>query len=278
MATTKKETRNMANKKELSIAEEATKNAVAVPDFGADAGDGFENTTSADIKIPFISLLQALSGPVTSPDSEAKAGMLFNTVTKQIFDGKTGILFVPAMHDHSFTEFEPDGGGFVARHSIADPDICRIVAHAKKNDIYPIKTEKGNTITATTTLWGVVLDEDQSLAGMAAVTFANTKLAKWQGMYASMAYANRKYTAPFYGNVVRLTSAQQTNKKGQVSYNYEINFVRGGMKNAEFLAPGNEAYDAAKMLKQQIESGVASADFASADDGAPTTDSDSDEF
>ena len=69
--------------------------AFGVADFEADAGAGMENVTADDLQIPFLSILQSNSPQLDESEGKyidgAKAGMILNTVTNEIFDGKIGL-------------------------------------------------------------------------------------------------------------------------------------------------------------------------------------------
>ena len=76
--------------------------AAAVYDYGSDAGAGFENTKGSDLSIPFIQVLQSNSPQVENNNPEgAKSGMLFNSVTKEMVDGREGIVFLPCHREDS---------------------------------------------------------------------------------------------------------------------------------------------------------------------------------
>ena len=68
--------------------------------FEADSGSGFEGVTTDDLQIPFIRLIQALSPQVDKNDSNfiagSGAGDIFNTVTKQHWDGDEGLIVLPS--------------------------------------------------------------------------------------------------------------------------------------------------------------------------------------
>ena len=59
--------------------------------FGDDA-KGFENMTQDDLALPFVRILGQLSPQVTDGDAKyidgAKPGMIYNTVTSELYDGK----------------------------------------------------------------------------------------------------------------------------------------------------------------------------------------------
>ena len=63
---------------------------------------GFENVDAKSLALPFLKVLGQLSPQVTQGDSqfiaEAKAGMIFNTVTDELYDGAKGIRVVPCYY------------------------------------------------------------------------------------------------------------------------------------------------------------------------------------
>ena len=60
--------------------------------FGDDVSKGFENMTQDDMALPFVRILGQLSPQVTDGDAKyiegAKPGMIYNTVTSELYDGK----------------------------------------------------------------------------------------------------------------------------------------------------------------------------------------------
>jgi len=69
---------------------------VAVMDenmFAADAGVGVNNLGSEDLAIPFIKVLQKMSDELDDLDN-AKAGDIYNTLTKDTVKGKDGIRLI----------------------------------------------------------------------------------------------------------------------------------------------------------------------------------------
>ena len=60
--------------------------------FGDDVSKGFDNMTQEDLALPFVRILGQLSPQVTDGDAKyidgAKPGMIYNTVTSELFEGK----------------------------------------------------------------------------------------------------------------------------------------------------------------------------------------------
>src|SRR4051812_18023234 len=96
-------------------------------DYSAYANQGFEDMSRDDYAVPFLGVLQSNS-PLLQDHATAKQGMLFNTVTQKVYDGKEGVCFVPAHREHVVVEWKPrdSGGGFVAIHQLEDPLIQKV--------------------------------------------------------------------------------------------------------------------------------------------------------
>ena len=74
--------------------------------FGDDASKGFENMTQQDLALPFVRILGQLSPQVTQGDAKyiegARPGMIYNTVTNDLFDGKKGIKVIPCYYKKDY--------------------------------------------------------------------------------------------------------------------------------------------------------------------------------
>ena len=70
--------------------------------FEQDAQGGFENMGADDYALPFLRILSQLSPQVNKRDSKyidgAEAGMIYNTVTSELYDGEKGINLLPCYY------------------------------------------------------------------------------------------------------------------------------------------------------------------------------------
>lgn len=85
-------------------------------------GEGLEDMGADDYALPFLKLIQGLS-PERDEDSDqylegAKEGMIFNSVTRELIDGKEGLEVVPVHVRSLVVEWTPrnQGGGFIAEY------------------------------------------------------------------------------------------------------------------------------------------------------------------
>jgi hypothetical protein len=84
-------------------------NALALAgDFEQDAQSGFENMSQDDFALPFLKLLTNTSPEVGEVDG-ALPGMVLNSVTGQLYDGKKGLMVLPVAYVRQYIEWAPRG-------------------------------------------------------------------------------------------------------------------------------------------------------------------------
>ena len=92
--------------KEASIAKRENAGALSTNIFEADANAGSQNMTQDDLALPFVRILGQLSPQVTMGDSKyienAKPGMIYNTVTSELYDGNKGIKVIPCYYKKDY--------------------------------------------------------------------------------------------------------------------------------------------------------------------------------
>src|SRR6185312_4196595 len=199
--------------------------AAAVPmvadDYGDMAGVGFENQTSADMSIPFLTVLQAISPEVNGPPAErvkgAAAGMLMNTVTKQLFDGEKGVIIQPCDTNHVFVEWKPRsaGGGFVGIHQVDSDVVKQAIANAKTFGANKV----GENDLHETFYIAALLHRSEDLAVQATlgpepilIAFTSTKIKPYRNIMTRL----RTFMAkpPLFAHRLRLSTVVESNNKG----------------------------------------------------------------
>ena len=97
------------------MANEVAKKANASLALFGDDAKGFDNMTQDDLALPFVRILGQLSPQVTAGDSKyidsAKPGMIYNTVTSELYDGKKGIKVIPCYYKKDYPEWSDRGDG-----------------------------------------------------------------------------------------------------------------------------------------------------------------------
>ncbi len=267
----------MAAKKKATAKKKAalatrSKAELATYDYGEDAGLGYENTDQSDFAIPFLSVLQT-----NSPECEknhdrriegAEAGLLFNTVTKELFDGDAGLVVVPCDTSHVFTEWVPrdegggGGAGFRGIHEI-DSDLvkaCKLAA-AESGAFGKLPTEDKTELVETFYIFGLLLDDVDSTepAAFVMIPFTSTKIKVYKGLL----YRLRMFKGnpPLFAHRVRISSVADSNKKGNF-YNFKAEPAVENDVGASLIPPtlDDEPHPlmvAAKQFQKQIRSGAA---------------------
>lgn len=241
----------------------------AMAEYGAYAdyaGAGFENQTSDDYSIPFLQILQALSPQLQENDS-LRQGMILNTVTGEVWDGKKGIAFVPATTQHVYVEWKPRdaGGGFVGIHEVNSD----LVNHAKaaSSEYGKYSTPDGNELIETFYVYGIALDDDGN-ASEAVLAFSSTKIKKYKGWMTKAKTIQiplpdgRRIPAPLFAHRYRLKTVSDKNNKGQF-FNWDAIAFDGENAQQARLLPDDPLFQSAVNIKSMIEQGKARAAYES---------------
>jgi hypothetical protein len=257
--------------KDVAVKEET---AVAVPssfDYGDDSGGGFEGTTADDLSVPFIGILQSNSPQVEDDDpAGAKPGMLYNTVTRELYPGDTGMIFIPCHKQIAFVEWVPrdSGGGFVGLHEVNSAAVKDGIANndGKRFGRLPFGD---NELVETHYIYGLVLDEEtEEPLGFGVISFTSTKI-KPQKDWMTAIYT-MKGKPPMWASRARIRTVKQKNEHGTF-YNFRIEPQGGETWRHSLIDPAGELFAAAKEFREMAQSGMARAAYETQDatgDGA----------
>jgi hypothetical protein len=236
----------------MSKNEVATKpnNEVALAtDFQSDALMGFENMGQDDFALPFLRLLTSTSPEVGEVEG-ALPGMVYNTVSGELFDGKAGITVVPCSYVRQYIEWAPRGSGSGAPISIY-PSTSDILSrtHREPGDSKDY-LDNGNYIENTANHYVMVVGKD-GFPFPALISMKSTQLKKsrkWNSMMMSVKLlgANGAYTPPMFSQLYRLTTQAESNDKGKW-YGWEIERI-GTIEDMSL-------YAAARDFARQINAG-----------------------
>jgi hypothetical protein len=266
----------------MATTNEVVKTEPGIDDFITDEdlqGGGFEGADKESFAIPFIQILQKMS-PMVDEDNPkhvegAKAGMLYNTVTQKLYDGKTGVRFVPCMFKRCYIQWGGREGdsGFKGEHTVEEVEAMKekgeIVEfegrlykpsadggaiNPKKNDYYAdtrshfilLIEENGNTSNAI-----LSLSSSQTKASRILMTALQGRRMERNGV---------KRMPPMYANIVRLTTIGMANEKGTwsgVRFDLEEEFVKDKM-----------IFEEAKAFKTAILEGTVKVDYSKSEDAS----------
>lgn len=254
-----------------------------VEDYGDDAGAGLENVGVDEYKIPFLRILQALSPackPVEAGGMEgAKPGLIMNTATGEIYDGKEGLDFVPAVRDHNFVEFVPRdaGGGLVGIHAVDDPKVLQL--RAEQGKFGKLKTNDDTEISESFYLYGLVIPAGRS-PFRAIVGFTSSQIKKYQefmGRVMGIEYTidtpngKKAIKPPMWAHRWHLGTVFEKGKKGEF-YNWKLSLTGRDEKGMEsslksIIPMKDPLYIAAKEFADMVKGGKAKVDYNQAAGG-----------
>ena len=209
--TVKNETGTVANKKD---------NLPSVSFFEADAQVGFENMDQSDLALPFIRILGQLSPQVNKRDAKyvqgAEAGMIYNSVTNQLYDGEKGINVVPCYYKREYVEWQDRGEGAgapVAVHSASSS----IISETTRDSINKDRLKNGNYLENTASYFVVITKDDGAETALITMKSTQLKVSKtWNSMMNGLKIQGSKglFTPPIYSHIYNMKTVQQSNDKG----------------------------------------------------------------
>ena len=242
------------------IANKATAGALSVNLFEADADKGLGNIGHDDLALPFLKILGQLSPEVNKRDGKyiegAEPGMIFNSVTGELFDGEKGIQVVPCHYKLEYIEWQDRGEGSGAPVGI-HPSSSDILTKTKRDASYKDRLPNGNYVEKTASHFVIVNSENPSTA---LISMKSTQLKisrKWNSMVSSikMKGKNGLFTPASYSHIYQLRTVQQSNDKG-TWFGWEISKV-GAVEDAALYQQGKSFSESVSKGDVQVKHGEA---------------------
>ena len=205
------------NKNQVTKKQEA--GALATNIFEADADKGLTNIGHDDLALPFLKILGQLSPEVNKRDGKyvegAEPGMIYNSVTGELFDGEQGVNVIPCHYKLEYIEWQDRGEGSGAPVNI-HPSSSDIMSKTTRGADYKDRLPNGNYIDRTASHF-VIVDGDNPSTALIAMKSTQLKVSrKWNSMMASikMKGKNGIFTPASFSHVYKLRTVQQSNDKG----------------------------------------------------------------
>lgn len=237
-------------------------------------GAGFEGTDQDSFALPFLQVLQKGSPMCDEDDAAyvegAKAGMLYNTVTQEMIDGKTGIEIIPCCFKRSYIQWggrESDEGGFKGEFSPVEIDAMvargEVVEHEgklyKANAEGKVKEKKDDYFADTRSHYILIKAADgtvsQAILSLASTQIKASKMLMMALSQRKMDTPAGKLTPPTFANIVKMTTQGQSNSKGSWS---GVKFEITGLVTDEYT------YKEALAFHNSFVSGEVKADYSKA--------------
>ena len=219
--------------------------------FEDDAAKGLGSIGQEDLALPFLKILGQLSPEVNKRDGKyvegAEPGMIFNSVSGDLYDGVKGINVIPCFYKLEYIEWKDRGEGPGAPVAIYDSS-SDIMSKTKPDANYKDRLPNGNYIEKTASHFVIVSGDSPSTA---LISMKSTQLKisrKWNSMMSGikMKGANGMFTPASFSHIYKLKTTQMSNDKG-TWFGWEVNKV--GPVTDKGL------YDQAKGFSENISKG-----------------------
>lgn len=245
MATSKQPTKKKATEeKDVMIIEGV--------DFAADAGGGMEEADKDSFAIPFLRVLQKISPQCDEADAQyikgAKGGMLYNSVTGELYKGDEGVLFLPCAFQRRFIQWAPRGaeGGYRGEHMPEDVAEMRNNGELYEEDgaLYTSDAKGADRLVDTRSHFGIVVEEKGN--SQVVMPLASTQIKKSKQLMSMLSSAKVKtkkglVTPPTWMNKIRITTVLESNDQGSW---YGVKFTHEGFINdADLYVAGKSFHD-----------------------------------
>jgi hypothetical protein len=223
--------------------------------FEDDAAKGLGKIGQEDLALPFLKILGQLSPEVNKRDGKyvegAEPGMIFNSVSGDLYDGVKGIDVVPCFYKLEYIEWKDRGEGPGAPVAIYDSS-SDIMSKTKPDANYKDRLSNGNYIEKTASHFVIITGDSPSTA---LISMKSTQLKisrKWNSMMSGIKLKgqNGLFTPASFSHIYRLKSVQQSNDKG-TWFGWEVSKV-GPITDQQL-------YQQAKTFSENISKGAVKA-------------------
>ena len=235
----------------------AEKKSAGLPSniFEEDAAKGLGKIGQEDLALPFLKILGQLSPEVNKRDGKyvegAEPGMIFNSVTGDLYDGVKGIDVIPCFYKLEYIEWKDRGEGPGAPVAIYDSS-SDIMSKTKADASYKDRLPNGNYIEKTASHFVIVTGDSPSTA---LISMKSTQLKisrKWNSMMSGIKLKGKNglYTPASFSHIYKLKTTQMSNDKG-TWFGWEVSKV-GPITDASL-------YQQAKSFSESISKGAVKA-------------------
>jgi len=187
--------------------------------FEDDAAKGLGSIGQEDLALPFLKILGQLSPEVNKRDGKyvegAEPGMIYNSVSGDLYDGVKGINVIPCFYKLEYIEWKDRGEGPGAPVAIYDSS-SDIMSKTKPDANYKDRLPNGNYIEKTASHF-VIVEGDSPSTALISMKSTQLKISrKWNSMMSGikMKGKNGLFTPASFSHIYRLKTTQMSNDKG----------------------------------------------------------------
>jgi hypothetical protein len=202
---------------------------IVAPEIDFEADRAESTVEAGDLKFPFMQLLQDGSplvkkGPRKLADAEA--GMIYNTITGELFSGDEGVLVLPiATSLRKYDECIPydEGGGFRGSYFPEHPRVTTATPGEKRGILIPAENPEGTELIETAYFF-LVFPATVSWA-VCTMKSKNWQSARtWNTLIDGVRFVGKKgaYRPAAYAMQYRLGTRLTDNKGKEPSYVYTV--------------------------------------------------------
>ena len=227
-----KEQQGMDRAKQLAAQAAQPQGSVAATDidYSADAGAGLEGADRESYAIPFLAVLQPLSPQVAEETIKgAKAGMLINTVTNDLFER---VVVIPCAFQRRWVRWAPrdTGGGYKGEFNAAEIEELRRTGKVKELDgrlFFPLEDgtvndKKCDRLSDTRNHYVMMMASEKSeLCAPAVLALTSTGIKRSKNLLSRIESIKLRrpsdgslYTAPSFSHMYEVTTVKESNDKG----------------------------------------------------------------
>ena len=223
--------------------------------FEEDAAKGLGAIGQDDLALPFLKILGQISPEVNKRDGKyvegAEPGMIFNSVSGELYDGVKGLDVIPAFYKLEYIEWKDRGEGPGAPVAIYDSS-SDIMSKTKPDANYKDRLPNGNYIEKTASHFVIITGDSPSTA---LISMKSTQLKisrKWNSMMSGIKLKGKNglYTPASFSHIYKLKTTQMSNDKG-TWFGWEVSKV-GPITDAGL-------YQQAKSFSESISKGAVKA-------------------
>ena len=212
-----------------------------------------------------------------SPELEeiegAKAGMIYNTVTQELYKSDEGLRVVPCYFQLQYVEWADRGQGSGAPINVYDAN-SDILMKTKRDDQNKDRLDSGNYIDTCHNHFVLVIGKDD-VPSPAVITFKSTQLKhskRWNTMMKRQFLKGKNgnlFAAPAFAHVYKWTTMKESNDKG-TSYGWN-----GPTKEAVLteLPNGGELLSMAKEFEESCRKGERNVSYEETETSSGDSDS-----
>ena len=266
----------MAKTQANQVATKATAETPMLSSLEEFAGAGAENITSKDVSLPFLKILTNNSPQVTQGDSkfvsEARPGMVINSVLNKLYNGQDGFSVVPCFFKFEYVEWADRG----TQNSVAPvnsyPADSDIMSKTTRGDDRKDRLPNGNYIEPTHYHYVMMVDENDQPSETAVIVMKATqakKSKKWNSMMLSQRRKGKSgfFQPPTWSQIYKLRTVLEKNSLGSW-FGWEIEHEKD-IPNKTLMDAAMAFYDTCKKGNAKVnlsedqkqETGTADAPF-----------------